>query len=124
MPKINLDPSAESFLKGIQNRKAKHDAAITGDVPKVPHVVDEKTKPASTAQAAASVTQAPEKKATAEKPKVKKPTQEALIARTFRIFPSQLRAMKQRAIEVGGPDEDKQISEIIRTAIDLYLTTK
>ena len=138
MPKLNLEPSAESFLKGIKERKAKSEAAISDQEPQkedlpaqsvaivAPTVYEEITEPKeknSVSEIAdiAPVTTHPTKKPAKAQ---KKSAQEALKNYTLRIYPSQMRALKQRSLVVGGPDQDKQISEILRSAIDMYLAKK
>jgi len=80
MPKLTLEPSAESFLKGIQNRKAQHEATLVNQATSVavptPPVITEEN--AVAAERVAEVTTAPAvdleapivgSKAPAEKPK-------------------------------------------------------
>ena len=50
-----------------------------------------------------------------------KNTQEGLISRTVRLYPSQIRALKRLSLQ-DGPDLDNQISVILRKAVDLYLS--
>ena len=55
--------------------------------------------------------------------KVEDKPNEELISRTVRLYPSQIRALKQLTLQ-DGPYLDKQISEVFREAINMLLDSR